>query len=256
MNNIAKVKSDDLSISEVSKPRIRLYLRKMFESDPETRKILEQSNPASDAKSQLLKMLEWSPSDGPTIPEVMDELLDELEHQRKTKPGLLLIDEKTGKTVMKLREGAVYYPPDYVGEDGIQRRAKPIVHPGISAPLMMKIHEEGRMDLAVNNPSSIRSLQAITDPSSIIRRAEEKLRELGWDVGPIENGIAEEIEIGREYYDPLQSRNDKFHRHHMFGDALARKIADRMEAKKCELSSIVSKRNSKQRWYVVSVKFI
>ena len=255
MNNIAKVKSNDLSISDASKPRTRLYLRKMFESDPETRKILEHSNPASDAKSELLKLLEWSPSDGPTISEIVDELLEELEHQRKTEPGLLLIDESTGKTVMKLREGAIYHPPDYIGEDGIRRRAKPIVHPGIAAPLMMKVHEEGKLALAANNSSSAQSLKAITDPNSIIRQAEEKLREMGWDIGPIENGITEEIEIGREYYDPLQSKNDKFHRHQMFGDALARKIAARMEIKKCELSSIVSKKNSKQRWYIVSVKF-
>jgi hypothetical protein len=254
MNDIIKRESDDLSISEVSKPRIRLYLRKIFESDLETRKILEHSNPTSDAKSELLKLLEWSPSDGPTIPEVMDELLNELEHQRKMEPGLLLIDEKTGKMVMKLREGAIYQPPDYIGEDGVKRKAKPIVHPGITAPLMMKVHEEGKMVLAANN-SSAQSLKAITDPNSIIRQAEEKLREMGWDIGPIENGITEEIEIGREYYDPLQSKNDKFHRHQMFGDALACKIAARMETKKCELSSIVSKSSSKQRWYIVSVKF-
>jgi hypothetical protein len=83
-----------------------------------------------------------------------------------------------------------------------------------------------------------------------------KLREMGYDVGPVENGIVEIIEIGREYYDPMQSRNDQFHRHSMFGALLAKKVADKMgSVRKCELSPAMMERNSKQRWYKVTVKY-
>lgn len=254
MSDIIRRDSDVLAQLEDTKSSIRVWLRDLFESDSDIRHLLESTENVLDAKTSLLEILEGK-SDDSILEEVLNELLNELQQYKNSEPGLYLVDSKTGKSVMRLREGSIYQPPDYVGEDGIKRKAKPVLHPGISAPLTILVHEEGKLSEAKEKPGSLKSLTAIVDPDSIIRYAEIKLRELGYEVGSVDGGTVEEIEIGREYYDPLQSKNDQFHRHSAFGAILAKKVVDGMgNTHKCELLSIKSERNSKQRWYLVSVR--
>jgi hypothetical protein len=79
---------------------------------------------------------------------------------------------------------------------------------------------------------------------------------MGYEVGPVSEGTDDSIEIGREYYDPLQSMNGNFHRHSAFGAILAKKIMSHVSgSRKYELTSIVMEKNSKQRWYRVSIRY-
>jgi len=249
--------SHDITLSkENAMSNVRIRVRDLFEIDPNIKKILSDAENPSDVSASILEILKKEKLNESVLEEVLGELLGELDQYKNSEPGLYLVDSKTGKSVIKLREGAVYQPPDYIGEDGIKRRAKPILHPGISVPLTMLIHEEGRLSLAKEKPGSSKALTAVLDPTSIIREAEFRLQEMGYEIGPVNEGFVEKIEIGREYYDPLQSKNDQFHRHFAFGAILAKKIMSKMQDfEKCELVSIESMKNSKQRWYEVSVKY-
>jgi hypothetical protein len=257
------VRSGSQTLANINEPedrrisRIRIWLRKQFEEEQNVREILLASFPAQAAKQHLIDYLGeqiqeklWNQE---FFHQILDELLAELEEQRSAEPSLYLVDANTGKSIMRLREEAIYQPPDYIGEDGIQRRAKPVLHPGISVPLTMRAHNEGRLAKASANPNSASALLAIREPNSIIEAAIPHLQQMGYEVGPLDSGEPEEVEVGREFYDPLQSQNVMFHRHAAFGAILARRIAERMgEAKKCDILRAVSEKNSKQRWVRVT----
>jgi len=241
-----------------SRSRVRLWLRGLFEGDANVREIILAASPAAGAKEHLTQMLEGSVAPGSEahLSPVLDELLAELEEQRREEPGLYLVDGKTGKAMMRLQGEAIYQPPDYVGEDGIRRRARPVLHPGIAAPMTMAAFEKGRLEEASSRPEAAMALRVIHDPGSMVRAAEARLVELGYEVGQVDGGISDEVEVGREYYDPLQSQNDSFHRHSVFGAALASKVAGKMGrlSRRCEIMPPVPERNSKQRWYRVAFR--
>ena len=253
-------KSGLLSTSDNEiKIRLRIWVRKLFESDEEIRKVVINSVPAKSAKEPLTTLIldKVTEEARSSLSDILDELLNELEYQRTHSPSLYLIDSSTGKMVMRAGENTVYQPPDYIGEDGIKRRARPALHPGISVPLTMAAHESGKLQKALAKPGSAKSLQYATQPDSIMQIATEKLRSLGCEVDCVLDGKIEEIEIGREYYDPLQSSNSSFHRHVLFGSILAKRIAESIKplATRCEIISVKLEQNSKQRWYKAVYKY-
>lgn len=254
MSDIKVKESDQLVVDDEEKSKTRIWLRDVFESNSEIRQILEKSNSAIDSKQLVINAL------GETInqhvPEILDELLLELEHFKTQEPGLYLINSETGKPVIKLPKGAIYQPSDYIGEDGVKRKSKPILHPGISVPLVIMKNEEAKLQSATSDPNSARALIAILDPNSIIRGAKIRLQHLGYEIGPVEDGEIQEFIIGKEHFDPLQSKNNQFHRHSVFASVLAKRIIDMIgKTTKCEFVSITQEKNSKQRWYKVIVKF-
>lgn len=241
-----------------SKSRLRKWVRSLFESDANVREVLLEAKPASSARVHLQEMLSdrVRESDGPVLLDVIDELLGELDRQRADEPGLYLVDGRTGKSLMRLREEGIYQPPDYVGEDGVRRRAKPVLHPGIAAPMAMAAHEGGRLEEALARPGSAAALAFARDPGTVAAAAEAALVAMGYEPGPRDGSlpVEGEAEVGREYYDPLQSLNDSFHRHSAFGAALARKVAEAMRSsasRRFEILEPVQMRSSKQRWLTV-----
>ena len=242
---------------EHSKSRLRIFLRRLFEADLNVREILIGAKPAKSAKNDLVQLLQDQIKEEDThlLNELLDELLDELEQQRSSEPSLYLVDTKTGKTLLRLDTEAIYQPPDYIGEDGLKHRAKPILHPGISVPLTLAVHEKAKLQKALAKPGYQSALQYSTAPESIIQNAKSKLEKAGYTVGSVDGNQVETVEIGREYYDPLQSTGTTFHRHELFGAILAKRIIEKIGTPQlCEILDITAEKNSKQRWYTVRFK--
>jgi len=245
-------------------------VRRELEENPEARETVAAADPASSASEELLRILSVSRSGRsfPVLREGTEELLAkavgqvlaELEVQRKGPKSLYLVDETTGKSVMALPEEAIYQPPDYVGEDGELRKAKPIVHPGLSSSLAMKRAENWRLGkvsaLAEANPMLKKAFEHLTEPEKMVVLASEKLRREGFIPSDLGDGEPEEtIEFGRESVAVMfQSPNPGFHRAHVFADSIARRVADLCNpGSEVRLGTIKERNNGKQRWYVLGV---
>ncbi len=190
---------------------------------------------------------------------ILRELLEELDAMHKREPSAYLVNMTDGKVLMPIEAKDVYTPPSYVGEDGITRPAKPILHPAISAPLTMYAQQENLKREAITratNPSAVEHL--VQGPESIISRARDLLRHQGIEVEPVDNGKTATIEVGRERIDDmLQSPNYGFHRSQMYGSLLAKKVIDLLKGKgQCYLKNAVLRKGSKEQWYEVSLEIV
>jgi len=251
---------------EAVRIRYRLELRRRFEEDPNVRECLSDGRPAAECREWVLDALKDSCREGTEdlFTQVVDELLREIDHFRSMPPAMYLVDERTGQALLPLKEGLIQRPPDFVGDDGIVRRARPIVHPGVSSELAMREQASTRRTAALERaeaagPTAALSVAHERDPGSITAVAAEFLESAGVTVGPIAGaGDPGEVEFGREFYDGiLQSPNYAFHRFRMFGELLARKVLEAMGGPgACELGRPELQNSSKHRWYRVSFRFV
>lgn len=245
--------------------RYRKELRPRFETDPNVRESISNDRPAAECRQRVLDAVKDVCRQGTEeiFERVVDELLLEIDQFRKLPASMYLIDE-SGQVVMPIGEAAIYKPPDFIGEDGKVRKAKPIVHPGVSSGLAMKRQDEYRFATALAKasatPLGVLALKHDLDPASMRGIAVEWLGANGVVVKelPPEAGSSVTIEFGREQYDGIfQAPNYSFHRFRMFGELLGRKVLEAMGGPgACDLGHPVLESNSKQRWYKVSFRHI
>ena len=252
---------------------VPLYLRAIrqeLEENLEARDMVASAEPASSATEGLLRILSI-PRPGRDNPvliperegelrEAVGQVLAELQAQRKGPKGLYLVDESTGKSVMALPEGAIYHPPDYVGEDGQLRKAMPIVHPGLSSSLVMKRTEDWRVRTALERAEENLELRSayehLTDPEKMAVIARDKLQELGITVSDLgDEEPEEEVEFGREHIEGIfQSPNPGFHRLHAFSGSIVRRVMAKCDpGSEVRIGQVKERGNSKQRWYTVGL---
>lgn len=210
-----------------------IALRKVFESDETAREILIGSTPAVDAKDMILYSFSHLAREESrdVFEKAVVFVLEELDRLRKAPPSLYIVDSKTGRAAIPLGENGIYQPPDFVDEGGNLRRAKPIVHPGISSSLALAEAESNRRlqveEAAAASPLAKMAFDHLTDPESVAKKANELLRKAG--VEPCEDGEEIFVEFGHESIaGPLQSVNVAFHRRELLGRLLANKVIEKL----------------------------
>lgn len=237
----------------------RIQIREQFEKNSELATLLTDSHPAISASAETARILNSikRPETSDLFYQVVEELLHELDEQRE-RPGSLYLIDDSGKAVMPIAEQQVYQPQDYVGEDGRVHTPNKIVHPGVSAPLIMDRYNKDRLAKAIENAGEEGALAMshMKDPDLIRIQAMDALAVRGISVLGMDQPSKQiQIEFGKENIDGvLQSPNLKFHRSYAFGSVLAKRIqAELGDEKRCFIGNIELKTNSKKRWYQVSV---
>jgi hypothetical protein len=210
-----------------------LALRREFEGNETAREILESSVPAASAKEMIVEALSHLAREESkdVFEKAVAFVLEELDRLRKQPPSLYIVDTKTGRSAIPLGENGIYQPPDFVDEGGNLRRARPIVHPGISSSLALAEAAANRMaeveEAAASSPLAKMAFEHLTDQDSVARTANEFLRKSG--VGACEDGEEILIEFGHESVaGPLQSPNVAFHRRELLGRILTNKVIEKL----------------------------
>ena len=246
--------------------RIRAgYLRQVrlgLERQPGLKAAVIGAEPARDATPAVMEALAHLARYGSddVFEESVDQVLRELEAQRKADPSLYLVNDATGELVMPLTEEDIYVPPDYVDEGGITRPARPVVHPGIAAGLAMratKAHRMGKVREAASDPVAGKAYEHLLDPGKILEGAKSRLEHVGMAVGPVEDpSVTETLEFGREHVEAaIQGLNPAFHRSSMFASVLAQKILSLVGRDgSVELGEIRPVETRRERWYEVDVR--
>lgn len=240
----------------------RRELRDRFQSDPAVKEAIRPGVPVLECLDDIHFAVADVCREGTEeiFTKILKELVEELEVLQKSGGELFLVDHSTGKTIMPIQEKHIYQPPDFVDEQGKIRKARPIVHPSISAPLMLHEHEKAKQAgvLAKITPENHLAFAHLTDPDYIAKTAVDILKKNGIEIVHLEEGEKATIEIGKEHIQGIeQAPNFKFHRAHLFGSILARRILEVMNRRgKCDEKIKVSmKRNSKFRWYQVDFTY-
>jgi len=242
--------------------RYRLELRTRFQTDPKVREAIRPDVPVRECLDDIHFAVADVCREGTEeiFKKVLNELVDELETLRKSGEALFLIDNDTGKAIMPLQEKHIYTPPDFMNEAGQMQKSRPIVHPSISGPLTLHKYEKGRAEsvLAKITPENKLAFAHLTDPDVIAKTAIEVLKHRGYNICELADGLDGFVEIGREHFSGMeQAPNLRFHRVHLFGQVLARRIMDLLkDGGRCsDQLKVVPRRNSKQRWFDVSFKY-
>lgn len=243
--------------------KYRHEIRSRFETDEAVRQFLAEATDPTVVADEVADLISSAvrPGTEQIFKKVLKETLSELKTLMKADPSLYLVDEKTGKVVMPLRAGAIYQPPPYVDDNGVTHKSKPILHPGIAAPLAEAKVSQDRTALALENPSH--AYDHLRAPNAIRDRAMEVLGQMGYKPLPDSTGPewteCQILTFGKEYYEGvLQSPNPMFHRVEAFGGALGRQIArflDEKDVDRYSLGAVIEKSNAKFRWYEINVYY-
>lgn len=232
-----------------------LQLRDLLQQSQELADMVAAHDKAIEAKPHLVKAVELvKPGTEHLLDKAAGMLLEELEQQRKA-PGLYLVSCETGLSVMPIGGKDVYHPPEYRGMDGNMHEARPVVHPGITSSLAIAAHEAEKEHALMALSGNEMAFAHLSDPDKIVEIAKQKL------AGAVSfvqmDGPWHEIEFGRENAAGMeQSANLAFHRVELFSSILAKRIVSLCgNGGRCQIGEIVKNSGSKQRWYVVSVKF-
>ena len=237
----------------------RLRIRKEFEQNAGVISVLEASKPARSASDEIGRILSHLVRDESSdlFAQALHELLDELDEMRKKPGSMYLVETDTGKATLPIGPQHVYTPPDFMGEDGKLHKSQPILHPGLTAPIVQRKNDDARTAaaLAKGGEKSALALEHLKDPDAVRNKAVESLAELGVSADLEAPARTVLVEFGREQADgALQSLNPRFHRAHVFGKILARRIVEELGGgRTCSVVSVEQKRNSKKRWYVATV---
>ena len=240
-----------------------LSIRKSLEGNSEAREIAAKAQPATSAKNELMRVFtEWNlfrEGARDVFEKALDEILQELDYLRKANVGLVLIDGTSGKSIMPFTPEMLYTPPDYVGEDGKLHKSKPILHPSISGPYGLMLHEQARTQELIKkaqDPTTRNAYEHVANPGKIIELASERLKHVGVNIEPNLDVDSTDFEFGREQVDGIeQSPNVHFHRTSMYSAVLATKVLQACGSGGiCSFGIIRERKNSKQRWYSVPVK--
>lgn len=232
-----------------------IQLRKILQEDVVLIGKVSACEPAIDAKPHLIAAIEANPDTEHLLDKAAVQLLKELENQRKSKPSLYLVSNKTGKAVMPINENHVFTPPQFVGLDGKLHDSRPVVHPGITSSIAVAAHEMAKEEALAAISGNELAFAHMSDPDKVLELTRQKLD----GIVSFEdlNGSWEQIELGKENAAGMeQSANRSFHRIELFSSILARRIVDRCgKGGRCQLGGMIVNRGAKHRWYVVSVKF-
>ena len=258
-------RAEDGELAEQLEVRIRAgYLRQVrlqLEVDPALQKAAAEAEAAAEAKPVVMRALGHLARFGSDdlFEESVDQVLRELEVQRKAEPALYLVNDETGELIMPLTEGDIFVPPDYVDEDGITRPAKPVVHPGISAGLAMRAAEAHRLQKvagSVRDPVKAKAYEHLLEPEKIVEMVRKRLEHVGIVIAELAEAEEEDVEFGRESLEgAFQSVNPAFHRSSMFASILAQKILGMCGGKgMVGLGNIRPMNDKKNRWFVIGVR--
>lgn len=232
-----------------------LQLRTLLEENADLAAKVAVATPAKNAKPHLIGAFKLvKPGTSYLLDRAADILLDELEQQRKN-PSLYLVSCKTGRSVMPIGAKDVYTPPDFANLDGQPCKSKPIVHPGITSSLAIAGHEAAKQEALVSIAGHELAFAHLSDPEQMVERARQKLA--GIVTFEKMDGPWREIVFGKEHVSGMeQSVNSSFHRVELFSSTLAKKILTLCgRGGRCQTGGVSNQRGSKQRWYVLSVKF-
>lgn len=185
-----------------------------------------------------------------TFGQALDILLEEIE---KSAGKQMLISTETGRPIMAYTEDMIYQPPDYVGEDGLVHRARPMLHPKIAAPMIMGMHKKGKLEKLEAKMGNSIAIEHLRNPDKIVKIASEILLSKGVELRAVDNGQTVTEKIGQENVEHIQSLNPSFHRVQMFGEILARRVLSH-DPKLCEMGEAKECENSRLHWY--EVKYI
>jgi hypothetical protein len=239
-----------------------LDIRNQLETNLQAREIAARAKPAIIAFSELAEILTpiIKPGTGDIFEKALEEILIELDQLRISEAGLILIDNETGKSILSLTPDMIYTPPDYIGDDGLVHKAKPILHPSISSALGLAAQDKSiilnQLEKA-RDPKTKLAYEHVANPNRITELAVERLKNIGVHITEDINGIqAKDIEFGREQVDGIrQAPNIRFHRANMFAAILATKVFRECGEKGlCSFGPIRLMKNAKQRWYLIGVK--
>jgi hypothetical protein len=248
--SIAQKTNDGLDVAEDGVRRSYLLtLRQNFQTDPLTREFLL----AKDVESLRKHLVKFCHEE---TKEIFDECINKLLDELKQQSSALLVDDSTGESIMPMTEDMIFYPPNYVDENGQTRKARPVVHPKITSTLALSRYEKHKSAELYKLTKDELAYQHIHNPNSIRDVATQILSECGWTIISLENGRSERISFGQEPKE-IQSINPMFHRFESFGRTLARKIRElAQDSTTCDVGPIESKNDQKYRWFEVVVLFL
>lgn len=261
MNEITTLNSSDLELPSTRTLASHLIsIRQILETNEELQEIISSVDNAIDARDEVTSLLRSSlEHDADTLHEAVGIILKELDELKGRPPSLYLVDEHTGKLLIPINDDAVVQLPDYIGEDGITRQQKPILHPGISSSLAMVAHHREKQNKAIEkskqNKATENAYTHLINPEKLIDLVKEKILPsiITCDFED-DGGTTEVIEFGREQINGVfQSSNMYFHRVQMFASTLAHKIIAN-KPKQCAFGVLENKHDSKQQWYSITVK--
>lgn len=236
-------------------------LRRSLDEDITARRWASEAEPAVSAKGAIADRF-WDqarPGSEDVFERAVEILLSELDEARKRPPSLYLVDHQTGRAVVPITEETVFQPPDYVGEDGLTYKARPVVHPAITSALALARQEEAkkrRLLAKAADPASKHAFAHVSGPEGIVQSAIVRLAAIGISVmDDMGEESTHEVEFGRESSDGTdQSPNLMFHRQNSFGAVLALKVVKLCgPGGSCRFGTPREAKNSRQKWYVVPV---
>lgn len=232
-----------LEARETAKARLRMAVREELETDA-ARAAFAEADPRPALRT--LCAAHMAPGAEGEFEEVIGELVDEARTLAKLPPSLYLVDHSTGKAVMPFRADMVYQPPDYVDEDGVTRPARPILHPGVAAPLTELVHESAASKRALLTAAGAGS-EHMSDPQSIAAHAREVLESRGYKFVQGNAGPPVRVSVGRE---SLGEPRLTMHRSRMFGTVLASRIEGHMSGGRTfNIGDITPAKNSSYSWF-------
>lgn len=258
MNSLTKPETSSLS-SEFPKNKIfavcALKLRKLLETDDLLKKTVAAAVPAISAKQALIDAASQEGQDAEVLSEAAEDLLNELEQQRKNPPSLYLVSQETGKSIMPISASDIYTPPDYVGLDGKTHKSAPILHPGITSSLAVSVHEAEREKSILSLAGDSPAYKHLSDPSCLVSLTEQKLTGKV-ELAELPKESCTTIKFGVENSAGVeQSINESFHRAELYSALLAKKIVSACGGSgRCQIVRIDRVRGAKQHWYEASVK--
>jgi hypothetical protein len=246
-----------LNIEQKITAAILMSIREELRKNPNAGEILN----SPEAETLLFDLFKEKVGADDFLTPCIKIILQEYEIQ-KNDPGLYIIDNQTGRAIIKSDSSTIFQPQDVVLEDGTIHKPGPIVHPKISSSLgLLKYQKERKenlqfkaLDEIKNNPSVRHAYDHILNPDIILEKAKFLLEKHGVQFEKLSSDFTEEIiELGKENAESdYQGMNLQFHRANMLGSILAKRILDKYgKSIICNLVEISELSNSKFRWFEV-----
>lgn len=261
---VCRKEGDSELVQQVEEKLLAGYLmgiRTLLTTDHVANKVAAESYPATSAAPGLIDRF-WhlaKPGSEDIFQKAVEIILEELDAARLKEPSLYLVNVQTGRAVLPFNKDTVFQPPDYIGEDGLVHKARPIVHPALTSAMALAQQEAARREIVLKkskDPKFKSAVEHLLDPEGMITSAKERLQAVGVVIDDIpSDSEPQEVEFGREAIDGInQAPNYQFHRKSTFSAILAQKILRLCgPGGHCHIGPIRERKGSKQRWYAVSV---
>lgn len=182
-----------------------------------------------------------------TLSSSIDIFIDELKFMSENK-GIYLIDDDTGKVVMKINESDMFNAR-HIDENGKESPGMLTLNPAISTFMcLLKQEESQRNKILKKAPEHLhRNIKSTWDPTVIGDEIEDMVKE-NFSVCPDNEGSEFVVITTKEVDTQKNNINFKFSRQNMIKDIARKKIKDEL-AEKVRFVSIEKKNNSKYFWF-------